>query len=72
MDQVAAVEDRNTGKILERRIDQVKVTAYAADGRIGIKTGDDRVTERHRTCPISEQRWSQFTFDQRWLILFLR
>ncbi len=41
--QVAAVEDGDAGEVLEAAGDEVEVAADAADGRIGMEAGDDRV-----------------------------
>ena len=41
-DEVAAVEDRHPGQVLERRVDQVVVVADPADRRVRVEPGDDR------------------------------
>jgi hypothetical protein len=45
-DQVAAMEDRHGGEVLEGRDSDVVVLAHAADGRIWVEAGDDRITAR--------------------------
>ncbi|OQB89455.1 MAG: hypothetical protein BWX86_02455 [Verrucomicrobia bacterium ADurb.Bin122] len=45
VDEVAAVEDRDAGKIGEGGIDEVIILAHAADGGIGIEAGEDGIAE---------------------------
>jgi ribosomal protein L12E/L44/L45/RPP1/RPP2 len=41
--QVAAVEDRDAGEVLEAGTDEVVVVAHAADARIRVEAGDHGV-----------------------------
>jgi hypothetical protein len=46
VDKVTAVENRQAWKIFKRGVDQVIVLAHPADGRVGIKAWQNRVTKR--------------------------
>jgi hypothetical protein len=46
VDEVSAVENRQTWKIFKGGIDQVIILAYATDGWVRIKARQNRVTKR--------------------------
>ena len=58
--EIATVEDRQAGHVLEGRAGQVVVLADPADRRVGVAAGKQRVArERHAgTTLTSTQRWS--------------
>jgi hypothetical protein len=45
VDEVTAVENRQTWKIFKRGVYQVIILAHPADGWVGIKTWQNRVTK---------------------------
>jgi hypothetical protein len=47
VDEVTAVMERNPGEVLVRAARQVEVAADAADRRIRMASGEDRVLEEH-------------------------
>jgi hypothetical protein len=51
VDQVAAVKDRQPGKIFERRSDEIKIIPNPADGWIRVETRQDGITKN--SAPLS-------------------
>ena len=50
MDKVLAMEQGDTGKVLERTVHQIIVISSLADTGVGMKTRDDRILVSLSEC----------------------